>query len=163
MMDFLGNTTSWILFSFIIFVIVIWRFGKQAFLNMLDSRIESIRKEIKTSENLHVEAQELLAQYQRKHRDAVKDAEEIIANAKKQAAKIRKKAEQDSHEIMLRREKQLKERLERMELSAMVKIQKYTADLAIQATTEVIVKNLDKKANEKLINQSIKNIAANIH
>ncbi len=162
-MELLGDATVWLLLSFIIFSVIVWRAGKQAFLNLLDNRIENIRSEIETAENLRVEAQELLAQYQRKHRDAVKDAEDIIANAQTHADEIRKKAEEELEEIMARREKQLKERLDRMEKSAATEIQKYAADLAIKATTEIIAGQLDKKANEKLVDQAIKDVGSNIH
>ena len=79
MMEFLSDTGSWVLISFLIFAFLAYTKGKAAFLNMLDSRIEAIKNEIETAESLRVEAQELLAQYQRKQRDAAKEAEEAAA------------------------------------------------------------------------------------
>ena len=162
MMELLGDSTIWLLISFIVFAVIVWRAGRQAFINMLDKRIADIKQEIETAETLRVEAQELLAQYQRKHRDALKEAEGIIANAESHAEEIRKQAEADLKEIMARREKQLKERLERMEKTAAASIQRYAADLAIEATREIIAKQLDKKSNENLVDKAIKDVAANI-
>lgn len=162
-MGLLSDSTIWLLLSFIIFSVILWRKGKDAFLALLDKRIEQIRQDIQTAENLRVESQELLAQYQRKHRDAVKEAEKIIANAEKRAEELRKQSEADLKETMDRRERQLKERLARMEQSAIADIQKYAADLAIEATAEIIADALDKKANEKLVDQAIKDIGKNIH
>lgn len=162
-MEFLNDAGIWLLLSFVIFAGLIFKFGKNALLNLLDTRIEAIREEIKTAENLRVEAQEMLAQYQRKHKDAVKDANHIIKTAEKQAEEIRKKAESDLDETVKRREKQLKERLERLQQNAKEEIREYAASLAIAATSEIIADKLDKKTNEKLVNKAIEDISKNIH
>lgn len=92
-MGILEDSQIWLLFSFLIFCFILVKYGKSAILNMLDSRIEGIRSELETSESLRVEAQELLAQYQRKQRDAEQEAEAIIAKAEQHALSIRKTAE----------------------------------------------------------------------
>ena len=74
-MELLHDASLWLLLSFIIFAGVVFKFGKGALLKMLDDRITGIREEIETAENLRVEAKEMLAQYQRKHKDATKDVE----------------------------------------------------------------------------------------
>lgn len=162
-MALLHDPSIWLLLSFLIFAFLVFKFGKGALLAMLDQRIEAIREEINTAENLRVEAQEMLAQYQRKHKDAVKDAEGILAKAKKQAAEIQKKAEADLDETIARREKQLAERLERMKQNAQAEILEYASNLAIAATGEIIAEKLDKKANEKLVADAIKNVGSNLH
>ena len=164
MMELLAtDATFWLLISFVIFCVICWKMGKDAVLNILDSRIDAIRQEIETAESLRVEAQELLAQYQRKQRDAEKEATGIIETAEAHAKEIKKKAEADLKETMERREAQLKSRLERMEHSAIAEIQKYAADLAIKATTEIIAEHLDKKSNEKLVSDAIKDVGKHIH
>jgi len=163
MSDFLHDPSIWLLFSFLIFAAIIWKMGSSAFTALLDKRIAEIKEEIETAENLRVEAQELLAQYQRKHRDAVKDAEQIILNAQRHADEIRKQAEKDLAENLERKEQQLRDRLSRAEQSAIQEIQNYAADLAIKATTEIIADKLDKKTSEKLVNDSITNISKNMH
>lgn len=158
-MELFQDTNIWVLISFIVFVIALLKLAKDKVAALLDKRIEEIRKEIDTAESLRIEAQELLAQYQRKQRDAAKEAEEIVANAKQHAAEIQKQAEKDLKEVAKRREQQLKERLERMEQSARQEIQAYAAELAVKATSEIIARQMDKKTNENLINQSIKDVA----
>ncbi len=163
MMDILTHDTNlWVGFSFLIFAYIVWSKGKDAFTSLLDSRINTIKQEIETAENLRTEAQELLAQYQRKHRNAVQEAAEIVANAEKHAEVIRKDAEAELKVQMKRREKQLEERIERMKSTAIAQIQQHAANLAINATREIIAEKLDKKANENLVDQSIKNLSKNI-
>lgn len=157
-MEFLYSSDTWYLISFLMFAFIIWKFGGPFLIKMLDDQIASIREEIETAENLRVEAQSLLAQYQRKQKDAIKDAEKIIENAEKQAEGIRKQADKDLNETIKRREKQLKERLDRMEEAAKEEIRQYAAGLAISATSEIIAKTLDKKANQNLVDDAIKNV-----
>lgn len=159
----LHDSAIWLLGSFIIFAWIVWSKGKGAILALLDKRIAEIKSELETSENLRIEAQELLAQYQRKHRDAVKDADKIIANAQAGAEEIRKKAENDLADSIARKESQLRDRLMRAEQAAIQEIQDYAAELAIKATTEIITSKLDKKTSDGLLDSSIQSICKNIH
>lgn len=162
-MELLQDTHVWYVFSFVIFAAVIAKFGFPALNAFFDARIEQIKKDLETAENLRVEAQEMLAQYQRKQRDAVKEAEKIIAKARENAELFREKAEKDLQDVMTRREAQLEDRLKRMEQNAINEIQAYAADLAVNAAAQIISEKLDKKADAKLVDNSIENISANIH
>ena len=157
-MEILQDSNIWFLFSFIIFVFILVKFGGPFIINALDARIEEIKKDLKESESLRVEAQEMLAQYQRKHRDAVQEAEKILDNARENAAQYKEKAEAELQEVMKRREQQLTERLSRMEQNAIQEIQSYAADLSLKAAQDMIIENLDKKTSGNLIDQSIARI-----
>lgn len=162
MMHFLGEATNWVLISFVLFAIGFWKFGLKLLIGKLDGRIEEIRKEIETAESLRVEAQELLAQYQRKQRDAAREAEAIMAGAEKHAAEIQRQTESELNEMVARKEAQLKDRLKRMEDVAMQEIKAYAAELSVKATAEIIAKQMDQATNDLLIDQSIKSIASQL-
>lgn len=155
-----ADTHTWVLISFLLFAVMAFRFGKNKFLAKLDNRIDFIRDEIRTAESLRIEAQELLAQYQRKQRDAAKEAEDIVTAAKSAAALIRNETEKDLQDLLERKETQLAERLQRMEESAKAEIQAYAAELAVKATAEIIHSKLDQAANDRLIDASIKAVSA---
>jgi len=162
-MAFFQEATNWVLISFVIFAIGFWKFGLKLMLGKLDGRIEEIRKEIETAESLRIEAQELLAQYQRKQRDAAKEAEAIVASAQKHAAEIQKAAEAELNELIARKEAQLKDRLQRMEDVALQDIKSYAAELAVKATAEIIAKQMDEKTNARLVEQSIKTVSGQLN
>jgi len=157
------DSNIWFTFSFIIFVTILYKAGAPALNKMLDARISQIKKDLETSESLRIEAQEMLAQYQRKHRDAVQESEKIIEQAKENAAAYKKIAEADLNEIMNRREQQLEERLKRMEINAINQIQIHAAKLAMSAAKQIIIEKLDKKEDSRLIDKSIIEIKNNIH
>lgn len=158
-MEIFQDTAIWVLLSFFVFCGIMWRFAKDKFIALLDSRIEAIRKEIDAAEVLRVESQELLAQYQRKQRDAAKEAEQIIETAKQHAKEAKKLAEKELEASMARREQQLQERLTRMQEKAIQDIQAHAARLAVEATKEIIIEKLDEKNNAKLVEQSIKSVS----
>lgn len=159
-MELLQDATLWLAFSFAIFLFVLWKTGRKAFTQMLDERIHAIREELETAENLRVESQELLAQYQRKYRDAVKEADDITKHAKERAYEMKVASARELEELMERREAQLTQRIERMKETAQAEIREYAADLAIKATRGIIESAMDKKANSNLVDEAIKNIPA---
>jgi F-type H+-transporting ATPase subunit b len=161
-MALLQDTHIWYLFSFIIFCAIAYKMGRHHVTSKLDSHISTIQSELEQAENLRVEAQELLAQYQRKHRDALKDADEIIENAKQHADEIRKNAEQEIDKQIARKNDQLEKRLKRMEQNAIEDMQHHASELAVKATREILTHHLDQEAQNKLTASSIQNVADRI-
>ena len=68
--------------AFVIFIVlVVWK-GTKKMTAGLDQRAETIRKQLDETQNLREEAQAALASYQRQQRDALAEADEIVAQAK---------------------------------------------------------------------------------
>lgn len=159
MEEIFNNTTTWVGLSFVIFVVLAVKMAGGKVIAVLDKKIAEIRAEIETAERLKVEAQALLADFQQKQHEAEKTAADIIEQAKKSALSIQKMAEAELAENMGRRETQLAERLKQIEQKAIADIQNHAADLAMQATREIVVKTLDEKAGGKLVDQAIASVA----
>ena len=164
MMDLLAYDTSiWIAISFAVFAFVAYKLGRKSVIGSLDSQIAEVKNEIENAERLRVEAQELLAQYQRKQRDAEKEASDMLDRAKDQAKQLEKTAETDLKDVMARREVQLADRLKRIEENAIAEIQNHAAELAVAATTEMIVKTLDEKSNNKMNEDTIQSLSKHLN
>jgi F-type H+-transporting ATPase subunit b len=153
------NTTAWVALSFVLLVALLVKTAGSKINAVLDDKIALIKAEIETAERLKAEAQALLADFQEKQRDAEKAAAEIIEAARKSAEGVHKMAEADLAESMERREAQLADRLKRIEEKAIADIQDHAADLAMQATREIVVKTLDEKTGGKLVDQAISSVA----
>lgn len=158
-MALLHDTNFWVLISFVIFIGVFLKFGRGAFLGFLDGKINTIRNELNQAESLRVEAQELLAEYQRKHKDAMKEAEKIIADAKKHAENIRLKAEEEAKRTAERREAQLTEKLARIEQNARHEVEAYTARVAVEASRQILAEKMDSKADKDLISNTLGSVS----
>jgi F-type H+-transporting ATPase subunit b len=159
MNELLQDTNVWVAVSFVLFVILVFRIAKDRILTVLDGRIEEIRKDIDTAESLRIEAQELLAQYQRKQRDAAKEAEYIVAQAREHANQLRSEAAVELNQSMKRREDQIHARLKMMEEKAISDIRAHAAELAVRATREIIIAEVNEKTNSQYIAKSIKSVS----
>jgi F-type H+-transporting ATPase subunit b len=164
MSDFFANAQNWVLLSFIIFVFLAYKLGRSSVLNALDSHIDKARTDVEDAEKLRVEAQELLSDYQRLKSEATTEAESIVKVAAQHAEKIKSNAVKSLDTELARREEQLKERLSNMEAQAFEEMRHYAADLAVKATREIIIENIDSKKakslNDKAIAEVTKDFAA---
>lgn len=164
MMNLIQNDpTIWVLLSFVIFVAAAFVFGRKSVTSGLDAKIEAIRTEIATAEALKAQAEQLLAEYQGKQAAASQEASKLIDQAKVQATEMRRQAEEEFTSTMERKEAMLKERIQRMEDSAMDDIRRYAAELAINATTQIIAQKMDAASAEKLADASIRKVADNLN
>ena len=157
---FLQDTNSWVLLSFIIFAAIAYFKGKGIIASLLDSKIDGIRKDIEAAEAMRVEAQELLAQYQRKNREAEKQALEIVEDAKKRVVEMKKEAEANIKEDMKRREVQLEQRLSMMEERAIADIQEHASRLTLAATKEIISSAMSQKENDRLNKEVLEELSS---
>ncbi len=159
MEELLHNTTVWVGISFATFVFLVIKFAGKKITGAMDDKIVQIKNDIETAERLKKEAQELLADFEKKQREAEAIASKIIEEAKASALLVQKAAEADIAQSMERREAQLTQRLKQIEERAIADIQNHAADLAIAATREIVSKTLDEKAGNKLIDQAIQSVA----
>lgn len=161
---FLADPQNWVLVSCVIFLYVLAKYAKDTIVGGLDARTERIRNELNEAERLRTEAQELLAQYQRKHRDAMKDAEEIIDHAKEAAKRLTDDAKADITESVKRREAALEEKIARAEANAMQEIRDRAAELAMTAAEKMIMDSLAAKdGHSKMIDESIEQMKGKFH
>src|SRR6056297_2813003 len=72
----------WLLLALVVLGALVWKQAKKTVLGALDKRRDRIAHELEEARSLHEEAKGALADMQRKQRDALKDAEEIIVHAR---------------------------------------------------------------------------------
>ena len=129
----------------------------------LDARSEAIRKEIEEAENLREAAQHLLADYKRKQRDALGEAEEILAHAKVEAKRLAAQAEQDLEAGLRRRERAALDKIAQAEAKALQEVRNQAVDVALAATAKLLESNMDKARVNALVEESIKDISGKLH
>lgn len=82
----LRTAEFWVLVSFVAFLLVLAYFKVPGLIaKALDDRAATIRKELDEARRLREEAQNLLADYQKKHRNAGLEAEAIVEQARRDA------------------------------------------------------------------------------
>ncbi len=160
---FFTDPTIWVFVSFAIFVVLAVVFGRATVLKLLDDKIASIRTEIANAEALRNEAQALLNEYEQKQKTALSETQRLIEDAKVQASDLHKRADQDLVDTIARREAMLKDRIQRMEETAIDDIRRYAADLAVSATQEIIAQKLDQSQAARLNDDTIRKVSENLN
>ncbi len=163
MRELFSNAEVWVAVAFFIFVGVILKLGYRRIVDGLDTRGERIKNELEEARNLREEAQALLASYQRKQRDALKEAERIVEHAKDEAARASAEAEAKLQETIKRRTEMAVDKISRAEAQALQDVRNTAVDVAVEAARDLIAKNLDEKKAASLVEDSIADIDKKLH
>jgi F-type H+-transporting ATPase subunit b len=164
MMDALmHSTTFWVGVAFTIFVIAAFRPGRRILTQALDGRIAKIREEVEEAQRLREEAQATLASYQRRQREAIQEAEQIVVHAREEAERAKARAVIELEEAITRRERQATDKIAQAEAAALDEIREKAVDMAIDATTRLLEKKMVGKAGEQAVADAIKDIPNKLH
>jgi F-type H+-transporting ATPase subunit b len=145
----------WVLIAFIIFAgLIIWK-ARKALTGGLDARAVRIKAEIDEAQRLREEAQALLADYQKKQREAVGEAEAMLNQARDEAQRLREKAGAELDAALKRREQQALDRIAQAEQQALAEVRNLAADLAVAATRKLLVDTLDPAKAEAMVSDAI--------
>lgn len=158
----LQDTHFWVLVASIGFLIVLLKYARKPLLTMLDARTAKIKETLDEAERLKSEAQELLADSQRKHRDAIQTSQKIMDTAKETAQRIQKDAEQKLADSMKRKEAQLLDRIARAEAAAVQELRHQAADLAAKSA-EILLQDAMAKRGPKLVDEAISELPAKLN
>ncbi len=153
----------WVFLAFVIFVVLVWRKAKTAIFGALDERADRIRRELEEAQRLREEAQALLAQSQRKQREALKEAEAIVAHAREEAERLIRATEADLDAQMKRREAQAMDKIAQAEATALQQVRDMTVDVAVEATRRILVERMDERSSAALVDDAIRGLPQNLH
>ena len=140
------DATFWAFVSLLIFFGVIVYFKVPGMLSKsLDSRADKIRDELEEARRLREEAQELLAEYQRKRKAAEVEAEEIVAAAKNEAVLFAEESARKTEEFVARRTAMAEQKIAQAESQAVADVRSVAVDIAVAAAEKLIADFLPKK------------------
>ena len=161
--DFLANPETWVAVAFVIFAVIFALAGVKRITALLDQRTVAIKNEIEEARKLRDEAQALLATYQRKQRDALQEAEAMVAQAREQVAAMRDEAEKALTDQLKRRAAQAAEKIARAEAQAVQDVRELAVDVAVGAAEKLLAQNLDAARARALVDQAIGDIGRKLH
>ncbi|MFS0881731.1 F0F1 ATP synthase subunit B [Metabacillus niabensis] len=156
-----GLNTGDIIFQLVAFLILLALLSKYAFgpvMNMMKKREEHIANEISSSEERNREAQKLIEEQTELLKEARKEAQTLVENAKKlgeqQKEEIVQAARSEANRL---KEGALKE-IEQQKEQAIAALKEQVASLSVLIASKVIEKELDEREQEKLINDYINEV-----
>lgn len=129
----------------------------------LDSRAQRIRTELDEARKLREEAQLLLADYQRKRKEAEAEAAQVLESAKAEAERITAAAHADIEEMIARRTKTAEAKIAQAESQAVAEVRARAADVAIAAATDILKAKVTGPLADTLLDQGIEAAKARLN
>jgi len=133
MPEFIRDAEFWVLIAFVIAIAYLVYKTRTIVTGSLDARAAKIKAELDEAQRLREEAQATLADYQRKQRDALKEAEAIVAQAKAEAERAAEQGARDLDAAIERRKHLAVEKIALTEAKVLAELRNLAVDLAIAA------------------------------
>ena len=159
--EFLDDSTLWVSLSFIIFVCITIKPMLAQLSDSLEKKIDDLKKNIEESKQLKLEAEKLYNDQLEKQKDNINLIKRIKEDTNKEIKRIKSQIERDVEQSMLRRINNYNLISSQMENNLKNDMKKHIMEKAIKYTEIRIKKNLSKKQNLKLVENSIINIPKN--
>ena len=150
------DASFWALVSLIIFIgLIVYLKVPGMLTKSLDERADKIRNELDEARRLREEAQQLLAEYQRKRKDAEKEASELVAAAEHEASGLVAEARQKTEEYVKRRTAMAEQKIALAEAEAVNEVRQLAIDIAVSAAQTLIAEKADDKTADELFKSSV--------
>ncbi len=162
-MELFHDVEFWIALAFIVAVVVLVQQAAPGITGGLDARAARIKEEIEEAKRLRAEAEATLAEYKRKQRDALAEAQTIVARAKEDAERIGREAEAELDAALKRREASTLDKIAQAEAKALAEVRNVAVDVAIETTRLLLIQSLDKTHASQLIDQAIEELPKRLH
>lgn len=163
MSAFLHNPGFWVGLATVLVVALLLKLLIPVITKALDKRSLQIAEELERAVALREEAQLILARYQKKQRESMKEADEIIQKANLEARRITKEAEEQMEAQLQKRMKLAMEKIELAEKRALDDVQHHTVQVAIAAARELLASKLDETTRKALVDNGIANLQQKLH
>lgn len=158
------DATFWALVALIIFAAIVVYYKVPGMIaGSLDKRADTIRNELDEARRMREEAQQLLAEYQRKRKDAEKEASDIVASAEREAQTIVKEAKEKTDEYVARRTAMAEDKIAKAEADAVNEVRSSAVNLAIAAAERIIAEKTDAKTQKALFDNSLNEMKARLN
>ena len=160
---FFEEAEFWVLVAFVIAIAFLIYKTKGMITGGLDARAARIKAELDEAQRLRDEAQATLAEFQRKQRDALKEAEGVIAQARAEAERLAAQGAKDLDAAIERRRRLAQEKIALEEQKAMADLRSAAVDVAIAALRRVLAEALDPARQSALIDDAINALPPTLH
>jgi len=163
-MELLLEAEFWVAVAFVIFVLILLRLGvhKKA-VTALDTRAARIASELDEARKLRDEAQAILAQSEKKRRQAEQDAQDIIAGARAEAERVAAEAKAKAEEFVARRTAMAQQKIAQAESQAVAEVRAAAAEAAVAASEKVLTQTVQGKVADDLIGQGIRDVKTKLN
>ena len=155
------NEIIWGGISFLLLLLLMWKFALPAVKEGMNNRTERIRNDLETAETAKTEAVEVLDGYKAQLADAKGEAARIIEEARQSADALKKDQETRLQTELAEARARAAADIEAAKAQATADLRGELAELAVGAASAVVNKNLDPTAQAQLIEDYINSVGRN--
>jgi F-type H+-transporting ATPase subunit b len=154
----------WVAVAFVVFLLILAYYKVPTLIaQALDDRAAAIRKELDEARSLREEARALLADYQRKHRNAGQEADAIVEQARREAEAFAAETRKSLAEAVERRRRQAEDKIARAEAQAVEDVRAAAVDMAIAAAEKILREKAAGAGGAALIDESIRSLKTRLN
>jgi len=155
---FYQGAEFWVALAFVFFFIIFGKKLGRAVGAILDDRSQKINAQLDEARNLREEAQEMLASYEKKQHEALKEAKDIVAAAKTEAERLTAEAAQQLKHNLKRSEQLATDRIHQAQAQAIAEVKDMAVDIATDAAKSILSNDMSATKSTALINDAIKGL-----
>jgi F-type H+-transporting ATPase subunit b len=145
----------WTIVVFVISLLILRRWILPPIGKALDGRAKSIDDNIDAAERTRQEADQILAEYRERLKEARAQSEEILQRARQTAESHDHEAREHGQEILAEAAKRAERDIDAATKRALDDIRREVADLTIMATEKVTRKTLDGSDQRRLVEEAL--------
>ncbi len=159
MLEALQETENWVALAFLLFLGLLAYLGAhRKVTELLDQRQARIKSELDEARRLREEAQALLAEFERKGREAAGEAAAIIAGAGAEAERLAVEAKARMEDFVARRTKMAEAKIGQAEAQALADVRSAAADSAVAAAAKILSNAAKGKVADDLLTRGIEDV-----
>jgi len=154
-----ADPVFWVMIAFIGFVALLIYYGVPGAVGKaLDDRATAIRADLDEARRLRDEAHALLADYQRRSREAEDETKTILEQAKREGEALAAETRKNLQESVERRTKLAEEKIERAEAQALSDVRTAAVESAIAVAEKILKSRVPGATADTLIENGIRDL-----
>jgi F-type H+-transporting ATPase subunit b len=156
--DINPGLTLWTAITFLVLVVVLSKFAWGPIVQMLADREKTIREALEQAKKERLEAEKLLTEQKATFAQAQREAADLAKKNQQEVEALRldltAKAKKEAEELVASARRQIVEE----KAKAIAEIKSYVADLAIEAAGKLVKASLDDKGQRQLVQEYLEQL-----
>ncbi len=154
----LQSVEFWIGMAFVLSVLVLLKPVGGYIVKLMRGKIENVRNQIDEAVKLRDDAQDLLAQYERKFIEMENEVDQILDKANSSIANQKKLDIERLKETTTLKENEINRRIASAEDKALAQINATIGTKAVELAQNTIIKNISEEIKRELVDKAIKEL-----
>ncbi|PYZ96084.1 ATP synthase F0 subunit B [Alteribacter lacisalsi] len=144
--------------GFVVLLLILKKFAFGPIMDMMEKRENHIADQISSAEKNREESEKYLEEQREAIKEARTEAKEIVENARKQAERTEKDIIANAEKQAERKTQEALANIQMEKEQAISALREQVSSLSVLVASKVIEKELDEKEQEKLIQETLKEV-----